>query len=148
MIVQRISIGVFTVMMLVTLGGCGSTYDAAVSGVVSLDGKTIPRGTVSFQPKAGGAIAFGRIDENGAYVLRTGREDGLPPGDYYVTVSANEPPAVSQSKGGGPPPLGKSITPLWYRSKDTSGLSFLVESGSNEINLELKSQPPAGGLAR
>ena len=45
-------------------------------------------------------------------------------------------------------PPGKLITPMWYRSKESSGLTYNVESGSNEINLELKSQPPAGWNAR
>lgn len=138
--VFRHIIGIVGICVAPILSGCGGTYDATVSGVVSLDGQAIPRGTVSFQPKQGGAIAFGRIDENGEYILRTGRENGLSPGDYYVTVSANEASTASQSKGGGPPPMGKSITPLRYRSKDTSGLSFVVEAGSNEINLELTSK--------
>jgi hypothetical protein len=68
----------------------------------------------------------------------------LPAGKYEVTVIANEMPAVMQTAEGGPPPSGKAITPVWYRSKETSGLKFSVEPGSNEINLELTSQPPAG----
>ena len=75
--------------------------------------------------------------------MRTGREEGLPSGDYDVTVTANEPPAATQSEGGGPPPPGKAITPVRYRSKATSGLSFVVEAGDNEINLELTSRASA-----
>jgi hypothetical protein len=115
-----------------------------VTGVVTLDGTVVPRGTVSFQPKAGGPAAYARIEEDGRFVVRTGREEGLPSGDYDVTVTANEPPAVTQTASGGPPPPGKPITPMWYRTKSTSGLSFVVEPGDNEINLELTSQPPAG----
>ena len=130
--------------MLVGLVGCGGPYDATVSGVVTLDGKVVPRGTVAYQPKAGGAPAYARIEENGTYVVHTGREEGLPLGDYFVTVTANEPPAVTQTESGGPPPPGKPITPLWYRTKDTSGLSFVVSPGENEINLELTTRPPPG----
>ena len=72
--------------------------------------------------------------------MRTGREEGLPSGDYDVTVTANEPPAATQNGGGGPPPPGKAITPIRYRSKATSGLSFVVEPGDNEINLKLTSE--------
>jgi hypothetical protein len=129
---------------LLTFAGCGGTFDSSVSGVVTLDGNAVPRGTVSFQPKAGGPAAYAQINEDGSYSVRTGREDGLPPGEYYVTVAANELPTVSQTAQGGPPPPGKPITPLWYRTKNTSGLSYVVEPGSNEINLELTTQPPAG----
>jgi hypothetical protein len=132
------------VCLVVAFAGCGGTYDSTASGVVSLDGTVVPRGTVSFQPNAGGPASYAPIDENGAYSVRTGREEGLPSGDYAVTVTANEPPASAQSAGGGPPPPGKAITPPWYRVKTTSGLNFTVEPGDNEINLELTSQPPAG----
>jgi hypothetical protein len=131
-------------LALMAVAGCGGTFDSAVSGVVTLDGNTVPRGTISFQPKAGGPAAYAQIEQDGSYVVRTGRENGLPSGDYYVTVTSNEPPAVTQTAEGGPPPPGKAITPSWYRSRNTSGLSFVVEPGSNEINLELTSTPPAG----
>lgn len=126
------------------VAGCGGTYDSTVSGVVTLDGRIVPRGTVAYQPVAGGPASYAPIEENGSYTVRTGREDGLLSGEYDVTVTANEPSAVRQTAAGGPPPPGKPITPLWYRSKDTSGLRFTVESGDNEINLELTSQPPPG----
>lgn len=126
------------------LVGCGGMYDSTVGGVVTLDGNPVPRGTVSFAPQASGSSAFGMIGADGAYTLRTGREEGLPPGQYVVTVAANEAPAVAQSKDGGPPPMGKPITPDWYRNPATSGLTFEVASGSNTINIELKSTPPPG----
>jgi hypothetical protein len=139
--------GVFGVIV-VALAGCGGPYNATVSGVVMLDGSKLNRGTVAYHPVAGGPPAYARIAEDGSYSMRTGREEGLPSGEYEVTVVANQPPAEKQSKLGGPPPPGKPITPPWYRTKQTSGLRFTVESGENEINLELKSQPPAGWNSR
>ena len=124
--------------------GCGGVYDAAVEGVVTLDNNPVPRGTVSFNPVGDGPTAYGLIESDGSYVLRTGREDGLPAGQYRVSVVANEPPAVERTAAGGPPPPGAPITPAWYRTPNTSGLEFTIEGGSNEINLELTSTPPAG----
>ena len=124
--------------------GCGSTYDATVAGVVKLDDKVIPGGLVGFHPASRGPSAYAVTDENGSYSVRTGREAGLPPGEYSVTVAANEPPAIARTEQGNPPPLGKPITPAWYRMKETSGLKFTVKPGKNEINLDLTSQPPAG----
>jgi hypothetical protein len=124
--------------------GCGGTYDSSVHGIVKLDGNPVPRGTVTFSPSGGsGSTAYGLIQSDGAYELRTGREEGLPPGQYSVTVAANEAPTAT-GRDGGPPPTGKPITPEWYRSPSTSGLSFAVNSGNNEINLDLNTTPPAG----
>jgi hypothetical protein len=131
-----------------TVVGCGGSYDATAHGIVTLDGKSVPRGMVSFHPVAGGPAAYATIGGDGSYAIRTGREEGLPAGDYQVSVTANEPPAVAQTDKGGPPPPGKSITPAWYRMKETSGLKYTVARGKNEINLDLKSQPPAGWNAQ
>src|SRR5688572_21680825 len=60
------------VASLLTVVGCGGTFESSVSGVVTLDGKVVPRGAVSFQPKAGGPAAYAQINEDGSYVVRTG----------------------------------------------------------------------------
>ena len=133
---------------IVSLTGCGGPYDASARGMVTLDGKVVPRGMVSFNPVSGGPVACAMIGENGRYVVRTGRDEGLPAGDYQVSITAYEAPAVAQTDKGGPPPPGKSITPAWYRMKETSGLKFAVQPGKNEINLDLTSQPPAGWKPR
>jgi hypothetical protein len=141
---RRLMIGAIACSALVCLSGCGGNYDSSVSGKVTIDGRTVTNGTVAYQPVAGGPAAYGRIEPSGDYVIRTGRETGLPAGEYQVTVTANEPAATLQTEKGGPPPPGKAITPAWYRTKETSGLKFTVKSGSNTIDLELTSQPPAG----
>jgi hypothetical protein len=141
------TLGVLT-LVLTVLTGCGGVYDATVGGVVTLDSVPVPRGTVTFKPANGGSAAYGQIGSDGSYELRTGREEGLPTGQYQVTIVANEPAPMQQTASGGPPPPGKPITPAWYKRSETSGLSFKVESGSNEINLELTSQPPAGWQSR
>jgi hypothetical protein len=124
--------------------GCGGPYDSKVSGKVTLDGTVVPTGTVAFLPVSTGPPAYGRVDSAGTYTIQTGREAGLPAGDYQVAVTANAPSQVTKTADGGPPPPGKAITPAWYGNKDTSGLKFTVKKGSNTIDLELKSQPPAG----
>jgi hypothetical protein len=125
--------------------GCGGPFDATLTGVVTLDSKVVPRGTVALHPTAGGPAAYAWIESDGTYTAKTGRAKGLPSGEYQVTVTANEPPAVQQTAQGGPPPPGKAITPPWYSSTETSGLSVTVQPGANEIDLELKSQPQVGG---
>lgn len=141
---KRLYAGLLWLGGALAISGCGGTYESSIEGVVTLDGTIVPRGLVAFHPVSPGPAAYAVIDENGAYVVRTGRESGLPSGEYLVTVIANELPTVERSASGGPPPPGKPITPPWYRTKETSGLKFNVAPGSNEINLELTKQPPAG----
>jgi hypothetical protein len=138
------NVAAVALVALLFASGCGGAYDSSVAGVVKLDGKTLPRGLVGFHPVSAGPSAYAVIDESGGYAVRTGRESGLPPGEYCVTVSANELPATERTETGNPPPPGKSITPAWYRTKQASGLKFTVKPGKNEINLELTSKPPAG----
>jgi hypothetical protein len=128
----------------IALVGCGSEYDSTVNGIVKLDGNVVPTGTVTFAPQSSGPTAFSLIAPNGKYSLHTGREEGLPPGQYLVSVTAHALPASLRSKDGGPAPLGKAITPDWYRDAATSGLSFDVKPGDNELNLNLTSTPPPG----
>ncbi len=128
----------------ICLAGCGGLYDAKVTGTVSLDGQSLSRGTVAFNPASGGPAGYSMIDRHGKYAVMTGREQGLPSGDYTVTVVANESPATQGNRQGGPPPPGKPITPAWYRTKQTSGLRHKVNPGQNQINLELFTEPPPG----
>ena len=123
--------------------GCGGGYESTVQGIVTLDSKTVPTGTVSFSPQSSGPAVFSLIDEQGHYKLRTGKSEGLPAGQYAVSISATGP-STGKWSGSGPRPSGKPITPAWYANPSTSGLTFTVEPGDNEINLELTSTPPAG----
>jgi len=130
------------IAIILLMAGCGGTYDSYVSGLVTLDRKPLLRGTISFKPVQPGPTAYGLISDDGSFTLKTGRESGLPSGEYVVAVVANEP-SVSKEEGALPTP-GKPITPLWYRSTKTSPLKITVDSGSNEIDLELTSEAPPG----
>jgi hypothetical protein len=134
---------VLVCVSLATFAGCGGAYDAAVSGVTTLDNKPLPAGTVKFNPEQSGPSGYGTIDSNGSYSIMTGREKGLPSGSYVVTVVANEPSVPNANKAL-PPAPGKPITPAWYRDASSSPLKYKVDRGRNTINLELTSQPPAG----
>ena len=127
------------------LVGCGgSSSEATVQGVVTLDGAPVPAGSISFVPSTGGTQAYAMSDESGAYEAYTGRKPGLRTGEYKVTVVARKKPQVNQTEAGGPAAAGDSITPRWYASPETTSLAIKVEPGSNEVNLELTTQAPAG----
>lgn len=121
---------------LALLLGC-SGQPSSVSGVVTLDGKPLDRGAVSFHSLGGGPTAVGQIDSSGRYALKVGEEHGLPPGEYVVTVVASEDPLPSD--GFESPTPGALITPARYGSTQTSDLKKTVASGDNKIDLELTS---------
>ncbi len=136
------TINLFIGSLVLVLSGCGSEFGATVSGSITLDGESLPQdaiGTVVFFPQKGGPPATGRILDGSQYTLTTGRGKGLFPGEYSVTVGANEPSGVTRGENGGPPPAGKQITPRRYRQSRTSGLVYTVEPGSNNIDIELSS---------
>ena len=123
--------------------GCGGAYDATVSGVATLDGSPLPSGSIAFIPNQPGPSSYAAVMHDGTYTVNTGREVGLPAGSYTVTLMAREKSIEDQSGRGLPPTPGKQISPPWYASKNSSPLKFDVAVGSNEINLELTSEPPA-----
>ena len=122
---------------IVAVVGCGGN-PATVSGVVTIDGQPLNRGSVGFTPVSGGMKAVGAIQSDGSYELKTNREVGLQIGEYMTTVVALEPGKPDPQ--GGPPVPGKRLTPKHYGSTKTSELRFNVEKGGNEINLELSSE--------
>lgn len=80
--------------------GCGTGGDYLdVHGKVTVDGKPLSEGTIRFKPVEGGDSARSKIAEDGTYRLTTYEKidtrtfephEGLPPGDYIVTVQATQ----------------------------------------------------------
>jgi hypothetical protein len=93
--------------LLLFLVGCDSApYDMApVRGTVTIDGKPLTSGRVMFVPKGrdgglnSGKPAFGRIQQDGTFVLYTyGDDDGAIVGEHSVTiVSSAEDAATEQN---------------------------------------------------
>lgn len=124
--------------------GCRK-HSASVAGDVTLDGRPLATGVVSFTPSATGASAYANIGADGRYSLQTGAEAGLEPGSYRVTVAANataEQAAAMGIKIGreGIMPL---LTPARYADVSTTPLVVDVKAGSQEIDLAL--EPDARG---
>ena len=135
----------------VGLVGCGGGTDlsATVQGSVTLSGQLVESGTVTFHPVGGGPIAYGKINHDGTFALRTGQGDlrdpdsgGVAPGEYIATVVVlarlDEPEVYAQ---GGPPTPPPRLTPEKYASKETSDLRVTVEAGRNVIALPLEATP-------
>lgn len=126
---------------LIWAGGCGGNA-ASVTGVVTLDGKALPPGTiggVAFHPVGTGPVAVGDLSPSGEYLLHTGTAEGLPAGSYIVTVSASEPPQIPANPNVAPA-APKLVTPVRYSLKEQSGLQVEVKPGENRIPLDLSSR--------
>jgi hypothetical protein len=77
---------VFSLLVLV-LVGCSSDRRVAVTGTVSLDGKPLDSGQITFRPAPNNASnSSGGPIENGQFCIAANH--GLCPGKYVVTVQA------------------------------------------------------------
>jgi len=118
--------------------GCGK-HAATVSGGVTLGGKPLSSGVVTFNPVTAGASAYAAI-AGGRYALKTGAEAGLEPGEYVVTVAANATAEEAASMGikVGREGIMPLLTPRKYADITTSPLKVTVKPGGQEIELTLE----------
>jgi hypothetical protein len=139
-------------LLLLALLGCGGANQletAPVSGRVTLDGKPLERGTVTFLPERG-RVATGEIQTDGTFTLGTYSErDGAIVGRHRVAVVVVDQAAAEALAAAAPAsdtdiveadaPLPLA-TPAHYADPGNSGLTFEVKAGeSNEAVFELTS---------
>jgi len=150
-------------LFLATLVGCSGKKDAGlatVTGVVTHNGtpvegaKVIFHSTVEVEGKKAPSYG-GQTDSSGKYLIATnGKDPGIPPGMYKVTIVKIDPKsgnpsaealdpgqldAIASDTGG----TGKSgpvnLLPKEYASVGSSKLSATLQEGKNEgVNFELK----------
>ena len=138
---RGLALGLITICGLVT--GCGPSYNANVTGTVTLEGELVDRGTVAFHPAGGGPIALGIIQENGSYTVRVGAGDNpstgagsIPAGDYVVTVVVAQPPEAPDQPG--PPKAVLRLSAKEFASVATSPLRVTVKPGENTVPLDVE----------
>lgn len=120
--------------------GCSNLVD--VRGEVTLDGQPLPDAQVMFVP-AGGRPATGKTDAQGKFRLTTNSAgDGLAPGSYTVTVTANKV-EYQQQPGSESGYVEKLIwlAPERYSRPAEANLTREVTPATKDIKLELKSTP-------
>jgi hypothetical protein len=106
----------------------------AVSGKVSLDGKPLPAGQITFVSKDGKTTITAAIDEAGAYTAT------LPVGEYHVAID-NPPPKKVDPKN--PPkeqPKPAPAIPEQYKDPKKTPLVVMVKEGKQNFDIELKSK--------
>ena len=123
-------------LSLLLFPGCGSSYDATISGKVMMNGGPLSKGTVSFHPVAGGPVATGAIQSDGTFTVKTATKEGLPPGEYKVTVVATDPPPPGDDEN-----PGTLLTAPEFGRIDSTPLSFNVETGENNFEFSVDPAP-------
>ena len=121
--------------------GCGPAPTGTVSGTVTVGGRPVPSGLITFSSEVGARDSFSAAVLDGRYA--TGP---IPAGPTKVTViprGAN-PAEAPAGKGGGdlaPPPKAAAkraaTVPPKYGAADTSGLTFDVARGENTKDFDL-----------
>jgi hypothetical protein len=102
-----------------------------------LAGSDNVRVTIMFYPESGsGAPAAAIADEAGEYVLSTGSQAGLAPGNYVVTLSATE---FTPTADPGGMPGKRVLTPARYANPKQSGFRAEVTPGRNTFDFDLQS---------
>jgi len=129
-------------LLLLTLALCGvmlgcSSKPASpiplknVTGTVTLNGDPLPAGSITFMPVAGTNSCTGEIVD-GKFTLSTfSKDDGAPPGEYKVAVTAwTTPPEMGVE--------GVPAIPKQYFDANTSGLSATIsEDAKQEVPIAL-----------
>lgn len=115
------------------LTGCGDGKPPVIpiSGkVVYADGKPLTEGMIIFNPIMGSDPAkLIVIQKDGSFSLV---EDGVPAGDYRISLSPSEeaPPPVAE--GGGEPKGSTFQVPDQYLDPETSGWTATVAESGNQ----------------
>jgi hypothetical protein len=146
---KRHRIPLTAVCSLVLLAGCGSRLPATapVHGKITLGGKAVASGKITFHPAAGRS-ALGTIASDGTYTLSTfSPGDGALLGKNRVTIEATKITGPSapksldeeQHKGvdGASLPQVEWLVPQVYSRPEKSPLEADVQPGDNTLNFDL-----------
>ncbi len=120
--------------------GCGHDEQRTpVRGRVFFHGQPLPGGTIVFTPDAErggrGPLAYGEIDAEGHYTLRSGDKLGVVPGWHRVTIA---PPSLAVASGQAASRPAVEL-PRKYSDPEQSGLLREVrtgKSGEQDFHLE------------
>lgn len=152
---------VVVMCLLLAVAGCRKTglQVEFVEGIVLLDGKPVEAAVIGASPAgAAGVPAVGRTDARGMFHLTAqqggGREQGVPVGEYRISVSKME----YDTPTGKPPDDGdltglalRYLVPKDYESPETSGLVLSVGKGggrADKYRFELRSDFKAAAAGK
>ena len=113
------------------LSGCGGTNLCGVSGTVTLNGKNLDTGTITFISPDGATQASAGVT-NGAYALE--QAHGLPPGKYRVAIDSPDGKTPDPSSDAPPGPSGNFASVNRIPAKFNTHSTLEVEVKKGEPN--------------
>ncbi len=123
--------------------GCRAPASGTVSGKVTVNGKPLPSGLITFEVSTGKDRVFSAAIENGEY-----RTDNIPVGVAKVAVTPGFEAESREivAKGGDlvappkatPAPKGPFEFDVKYQNTETSNLTCTVKSGENTFDVDLR----------
>lgn len=130
--------------LVVACGGCGDGRPARVlvKGRVTVAGRPLTTGTITFSPKEKNTVrpAIAYIREDGAFEMTTfSAGDGVQPGDYRVSIIAYDEGPLSDAEKW--TRKGKKLIPEKYFQHRTSGLEARVPENDVTIDFDLEPNP-------
>ena len=123
---------------LACLFGCSSSGGedrGAVEGRVTIAGKPLSKGSISFENPQTGISLMSNLGPDGSFELQNLNGPGLPAGVYQVSISGS-PISTGETPLAGTTAPAASAEPAAtvlekYRSAATSGLTADVKAGEN-----------------
>lgn len=112
-----------------------------IAGRVTLDGSPVTPGIVSFFD-AGLQGTPATLDADGRYRVQTTRGDGLPAGDYRVTVTPIEPAADPDKpsmahEAALPRKPPRSAVPAKYQAVESSPLRVSIAADAADVQFDM-----------
>jgi hypothetical protein len=134
---------------LILYAGCAGSGDdlprESLAGTVTLDGAPLPTGTITFAPSANTAgveVTGADTIQNGKFSI--GRDVGLVPGSYKVSIyAADKPPERTKPEKAGagkPSELAKQLIPAKYNSKTELTAEIKKGGGNDQMTFALQSK--------
>jgi hypothetical protein len=145
----RVVIGGLCLCVVLLTAGCGGK--GTVTGKVLYKGQPVRGGSISFVPEGGGGVMSSPIEEDGGYTIRN-----VPQGPVKITVETDSFRTSAFQGGGAPdflkkymqkkepelsdPNRAKRYVPIppQYSDPSKSDLTYVVKSGKQEHDIELK----------
>ncbi|MDR1959494.1 MAG: hypothetical protein LBQ54_10725 [Planctomycetaceae bacterium] len=119
--------------------GCGNKVGLKGKVTFSDNGELLPFGEVGFSTPT--YFARATIQPDGSYVVSSeGTADGLPPGEYNVTITAffeDKNPNPKRGPNGMPVDNSRHLIDPKYSSQATSGLKAAVDSSTRVLDFKV-----------
>jgi hypothetical protein len=147
-------VGLVALAVLAGVAGCGGESPGTITGKVTADTGVVKGGRVIYSSAKGKSVMTS-IKEDGSYTI-----EGVPPGEAKIAVQtkflgviaslagiksipANSPQLAGQMSPDEAARRFVAILPQ-YEDPETSGLTYTVQSGSQEHNIPVQTGPGAG----